>query len=534
MIVSGHLVSSPSSPSYRPELVDILKMKEWNIWKTNFGGKKPSSALPSSKASSCLEDDETKPGSYEVLKSDILCSSTNRYLIQDFIGEGSFGKIAKAVNLSTSQDVALKILKTEDTADREIKMLDVVRILDPVKKSMVQFFERFDHKGQTCLVFEKLDRSLFDFFVEREGRPLSLNEIRPVVHQLLTAFDALKGIGVVHSDLKPDNVMLVNHSSTPFRVKLIDFGVSFKTTEKMQGMTIQPVGYRAPEVILGLPITEAIDMWGLGCLLGFLYHGQDLFADCEYQSMKGIVEMLGQPADHLLNDGHYTQIFFKENDYWDEPRWWMKTPLEYQLETGIEPEKWQSPLRCLDDLIIHRPEMEKAELEDRRAFVSLLKCLLRSDPNNRITPGKALKHPFVEMDHLWKELDTGSYADDSAEKMMIVPDYNLDSREMEELQKPSVKLPSNDDSGSDSPQSCSSLLSIKIVFDTPDGAEPAAAMDAIGSAVSQGAACPAETSTNDVSPDEVPPARVKMSRMKRIRKFFGRTIRALFGKRTRE
>uniref|UniRef100_A0A4W6C1D3 Protein kinase domain-containing protein n=1 Tax=Lates calcarifer TaxID=8187 RepID=A0A4W6C1D3_LATCA len=49
--------------------------------------------------------------------------STNRYLIQDFIGEGSFGKIAKAVNLSTSQDVALKILKTEDTADREVDHL---------------------------------------------------------------------------------------------------------------------------------------------------------------------------------------------------------------------------------------------------------------------------------------------------------------------------------------------------------------------------------------------------------------------------
>ncbi|XP_018550397.1 homeodomain-interacting protein kinase 1 [Lates calcarifer] len=509
-------------------------MEEWDIWKTNFGSKKPSSALSSSEASSCLEDDETKPESYEVLKSDILHSRTTRYLIRDIIGEGSFGKVTKAVNLNTSQEVALKILKTEDTADREIKMLDVVSILDPVKNSVVQFFERFDHKGQTCLVFEKLDRSLFDLFVEREGRPLSLNEIRPVAHQLLTAFDALKGIGVVHSDLKPDNVMLVNHSSTPFKVKLIDFGVAFKTTEKTQGMTIQAVPYRAPEVILGLPITEAIDMWSLGCLLGSLYCGQDLFADCEYQLMKGIVEMLGQPADHLLDDGHYTQIFFRENEHWDEPRWWMKTPLEYQRQTGIEPETWQSPLRCLDDLIIHRPEMEEAELEDQRAFVSLLKCLLRTDHNNRITPGKALKHPFVEMDHLWKELDTSSYVDDSAEKMMIVPDYYLDSSEMEELQKPSVKLPSNDDSGSDSPQSCISLPSIKIAFDTPDGAEPAAAMDVIDSAISQGAASPAETSANGVSPDEVPPARVKMSRMKRIRKFFGRTIRALFGKRTRE
>ena len=62
--------------------------------------------------------------------------------------------------------------------------------------------------------------------------------------QLLTAFDALKGIGVVHTDLKPDNIMLVNHQDEPFRVKLIDFGLSCTTSEMMHGMKVQPLGYR--------------------------------------------------------------------------------------------------------------------------------------------------------------------------------------------------------------------------------------------------------------------------------------------------
>ncbi|GLD61252.1 uncharacterized protein AKAME5_001308900 [Lates japonicus] len=73
-------------------------------------------------------DDKSKPESSEVHKSDILCSSTSHYLIQDFIGEGCFGKVAK-----------------------DIKMLNVVSFLDPVKKNMVQFFEKFYHNGQTCL-----------------------------------------------------------------------------------------------------------------------------------------------------------------------------------------------------------------------------------------------------------------------------------------------------------------------------------------------------------------------------------------------
>ena len=70
-----------------------------------------------------VTDVETKPESSEVLQSDILCGGTGRYLIADFMGEGAFGKVAKAVNFSASQIVALKILQTEQTAEREVVYL---------------------------------------------------------------------------------------------------------------------------------------------------------------------------------------------------------------------------------------------------------------------------------------------------------------------------------------------------------------------------------------------------------------------------
>lgn len=66
------------------------------------------------------------------------------------------------------------------------------------------------------------------------------------VLQLLTAFDALSKLGIIHSDLKLDNIMLVDHEKQPFRVKLIDFGLSFTVSEadNYKLMTIQPVWYR--------------------------------------------------------------------------------------------------------------------------------------------------------------------------------------------------------------------------------------------------------------------------------------------------
>ncbi|XP_039979263.1 homeodomain-interacting protein kinase 1-like [Xiphias gladius] len=515
--------------------------------------------------------------------------------------EGCFGKVAKAVKLKTSEPVALKILKTEAAAKREIQMLEVVSVLDPVKKNVVQFLEKFQHRGHTCLVFEMLDRSLHQLLVEL-NRPLSLSEIRPVTHQLLMAFDALKGIGVVHANLKPDNIMLVNHPAEPFRVKLVDFGVSFNTSEERQGMIIQPLGCRAPEVFLGLPVSEAIDMWGLGCVLGFVYLRKKLFAShCVYQSIRGIVDILGQPADHLLSAGKHTHTFFKANQHWDKPRWWMKTPREYQIGTGIEPKRWHMRLRNLDDLITHDPRtQENIELEDQRAFVNLLKCLLNTDAEKRITPGKALTHPFVTMAHLVDEVEISLYAKNSSKKMAVVPTDNFDedlspngeaegepndeepsatahfndaavprscdsmprssdgaeaAAEIEDIfftaleepavcqvaaspadgeaqerpkdEEPSATPPKND-AGSAVPRSCGS---VEKMLHSSDGAEAAAGIDAAGSAVSQGVASPAEeTSADGGSPDECPPAKDKKSRLKRIRKFFGRTIRTLFGK----
>ncbi|XP_061646302.1 homeodomain-interacting protein kinase 1-like isoform X1 [Phyllopteryx taeniolatus] len=239
----------------------------------------------------------------------------------------------------------------------EIKMLGIVSVLDPVKKSIVKFIENFEHEGYTCLAFEMLDMSLFDFVVKKRKKPLSISEIRPIAHQLLTAFEALKAIRIIHADLKPDNIMLVNHSCEPFRVKLIDFGCSLQTSAVTLGMTIQPMGYRAPEVSLGLPISEQVDMWGLGCALTFLHIGQHLFAtNCEYQMMSTIVQIRGQPADSLLLAGKYSEKYFTHLNF---EQWKLKTPNEYKLTNGEETKTWKIRLKSLDVLKTLREESHR-------------------------------------------------------------------------------------------------------------------------------------------------------------------------------
>uniref|UniRef100_A0A665UIN9 Protein kinase domain-containing protein n=1 Tax=Echeneis naucrates TaxID=173247 RepID=A0A665UIN9_ECHNA len=168
------------------------------------------------------------------------------------------------------------------------------------KKNIVRFIDSFRYHHHSCLAFEMLDMSLWDLVNKREWEPLSLNEIRPVTRQLLVAFEALESIGIMHTDLKPDNVMLVNHKDQPFRIKLIDFGLAIHTSEAKIGMRMQATSYRAPEVNLGLPLTESVDMWALGCVMAFLYFGANLFpGSCPYHWMKTVVHLVGQKGQSV-------------------------------------------------------------------------------------------------------------------------------------------------------------------------------------------------------------------------------------------
>lgn len=68
--------------------------------------------------------------------------------------------------------------------------------------------------------------SSFDFMKNRNFKPLQVCEIRPTGRQMLVALRTLNSINLVHTDIKPENNMLVNLQSQPFNVKLIDFGLA--------------------------------------------------------------------------------------------------------------------------------------------------------------------------------------------------------------------------------------------------------------------------------------------------------------------
>jgi len=103
----------------------------------------------------------------------------------------------------------------------------------------------------------------------------------------------MKKLKIIHCDLKPENIILKNPNRTA--IKIIDFGSSCFEKEKIYTY-IQSRFYRAPEIILGIPYTFAIDMWSFGCILFELCKGFPLFcSENEAEHIQCVMEIRGVP-----------------------------------------------------------------------------------------------------------------------------------------------------------------------------------------------------------------------------------------------
>ncbi|CAB1436040.1 unnamed protein product [Pleuronectes platessa] len=210
--------------------------------------------------------------------------------------------------MDTKEIVALKTVSKAD-GQKELDILEALREIGQDKNNFVKFNGHHTHCDKILLEFEKLDKTLFDWLGMSGGKGRPLSEIQAITKQLLVSLTALKSLNLVHADIKPNNIMLVDQQRQPLKVKLIDFGLATRVSELETGRNCQIIGFRAPEVMLGLPLNEAMDMWGLGCIVAYLYLGTCLYklGTCKYQAMKNLVQINGQPNDNLLNSGRDTE-----------------------------------------------------------------------------------------------------------------------------------------------------------------------------------------------------------------------------------
>ncbi|TPP44453.1 Protein kinase domain family protein [Leishmania donovani] len=305
---------------------------------------------------------------------------------------GTFGIVVRALDHKHHRLVAVKVIKNKPNytkqAREEIKTLELLNRDDPDDEAnIVRLLGSHIFRKHYILVFELLPSDLYAIIQTNKFRPMSHDFIYELSEQLLTALVHVRDHKIVHCDLKPENIMISRRGgnsnslgeSSDFSLKLIDFGSACEESRPLFTY-IQSRYYRAPEIVLGIPYTTAIDMWSFGCVLCELANGYPIFpASSEGELLERLVEYFGTIPSYLVQQGRRADRFFEDGQ------------MKHNLGKKRIPHAPHS--RALRNFLKIGRSHEDQLFED---FVS--KCL-HLDARQRLTPEAALEHPWME---LWR------------------------------------------------------------------------------------------------------------------------------------
>lgn len=199
-----------------------------------------------------------------------------RYRLLDVVGVGNSAKVYRAVDTETETEVAVKIFDKERMIDEEAKRqfdheVKAFALLDS-HPNIVSYYGGSMREDCRYIVMELAVGETLMHYMNRKGGRLSVDEALSYFSQILSALSHAHGKGIVHRDVKPQNVRLIQGGL----VKLVDFGIAlipgFENTTS--GKAVGTVNYISPEQAAGGRVDARSDIYSAGILLYEMLCGQ--------------------------------------------------------------------------------------------------------------------------------------------------------------------------------------------------------------------------------------------------------------------
>lgn len=191
------------------------------------------------------------------------------------LGQGQFGMVKLAIHKKTGEKVAIKIVKKKDMNELEVyqqrREIEVLKMCQ--HPNIIKLIDLFENADYYYLVMDYMQGGdMFDYLQLRKFK-ISENRARDMTRQILLAIQYLHSYGMLHRDLKLENVMMTDKSEGAIP-KIADFGLTkiIGPSEKANE-PFGTVGYVAPEVLKKEPYTFSCDVWGIGCIAFALLSG---------------------------------------------------------------------------------------------------------------------------------------------------------------------------------------------------------------------------------------------------------------------
>ena len=191
-----------------------------------------------------------------------------RYEVHELIGVGGMALVYRAYDVVESKNVAVKILKDEYFGNKEFmrrfknesKAISSLSHPNIVKVLNVSFGTNFQY-----IVMEYISGITLKEYINKIKK-IPHNDVLNIIKQILDALTHAHSKGIVHRDIKPQNIMISNDNS----VKIMDFGIAHFFKNEAQTVTNQTIGsvhYISPEQARGLPSTSQSDIYSVGVIL---------------------------------------------------------------------------------------------------------------------------------------------------------------------------------------------------------------------------------------------------------------------------
>jgi serine/threonine-protein kinase PRP4 len=320
-----------------------------------------------------------------------------RYTITAHLGKGVFSNVLRAMDANApdeDKEVAIKVIRCNETMSKAARLeIDILQKLsgsDPEnKRHCVRFLRHFEYRDHIFMVFESLAMNLREV-IKKFGRNVGINikAVQSYATQLLIALRHLKNNGVVHADIKPDNILVNKGHSV---LKMCDFGSAMFDGDNELTPYLVSRFYRAPEVILGLPYSHPMDLWSIGCCLYELFTGNIAFPGRSNNHMlKLMLELKGPVPKKVLK-----RAVFKDNHY-DVMGTFSVIEEDPVTKSSIRRLiRDVKPTKDLAKIFTRDSSMSDVERKKALQLADLLEKMFNLDSEKRITATEALQHPFI-------------------------------------------------------------------------------------------------------------------------------------------